>query len=536
MYQVAKHEVKRFMIQRTGTYQQQWRRPYLMDASKESLIQQLENAVATSYKINPQLTVDRDSQLIVPASKPEAAVGIINGWDTPRLKFYLEIALTTQIGRQQLIRVQGYTEYDDRSMNGQLDNSMRFFINQICQQELGFASGDVGGAFGGPATRVQTTAWNHVLHDPTLAQRGGITAREMNYSMAPDRIFQNMGNIELNRASAWDDDLLIDTTSMVSNQSIHAPRIYELPGEYASTVVNTFIAQKTIDPDERYVTNMDEFYNNCKHHVLSQQPKKDYFSEWLENNRGGMFAFSSGSDNSFTLDDLLKFDHTATHPDKFKQINDGFGDYSSSMDSANMGGADFENVFAVQIVTGLMGLMATYGLVRVVLDSNNVASVNGKPITTPHSIQNGLQLPCAAEANGLLTRFDSEVIYAATQCYNVKYVFTINCDFSNEAIIELNIEGRGLTRFVFPTFCDSLITPVMTNNKGNFDNITGNFSELGERLYDAARFKDGSVNMNANDNNTIRSFGGTQTDPFKPSQQPSQYQNNGFNDPFKTTI
>ena len=130
MYSTKRMNVVKLLIQRTGTFGDQYRRPYNsnLDAATADKILA---AVDGKNIIKASTLAATSMSFIAPSSTPEQSIGIINGWGTPRLRFLLEIQHIDHMGSINNEYISGYTEYSDLSMSDRVDPKMKFFMNNV---------------------------------------------------------------------------------------------------------------------------------------------------------------------------------------------------------------------------------------------------------------------------------------------------------------------------------------------------------------------------------------------------------------------
>ncbi len=108
MYSTKQMNVLKLMIQRTGTFGEQYRRPYnsSLDAGTANKIL---DAVNGKNIIKASTLANTSMGFIAPQANPEHAVHIPNGWGTPRLRFLLVIQHIDHMGVINNEYISGYT-------------------------------------------------------------------------------------------------------------------------------------------------------------------------------------------------------------------------------------------------------------------------------------------------------------------------------------------------------------------------------------------------------------------------------------------
>ena len=125
MYTTKRMNVVKLIIQKTGTFNEQYRRPYSTNLTA-NVEQNILNSVNGRQNIKASTVAGAAMDFIAPSATPETNVPIANGWGTPRLRFLLEIQHVDHMGVKNNEYVTGYTEHSDVSMNGLVDPKMTF--------------------------------------------------------------------------------------------------------------------------------------------------------------------------------------------------------------------------------------------------------------------------------------------------------------------------------------------------------------------------------------------------------------------------
>ena len=86
-------KLKRFQMWETGTYNRQWRRPYNTKIDGQTL-KVLNERLQNYTNFTPAALSGIANQFISPSTQPELLVPIKNDWNTPRIRFMMEIEHT----------------------------------------------------------------------------------------------------------------------------------------------------------------------------------------------------------------------------------------------------------------------------------------------------------------------------------------------------------------------------------------------------------------------------------------------------------
>jgi hypothetical protein len=493
MYSSSKRRIRSIFIQQTGTYNNQWRRPMEMQCTPE-LQDRIVDKFAHSSSIGAIDLVTADSQLIVPSAKPQSPVGIVNGWDTKRLKFWIVIEVEDNLKCVDVITVQGYTEHGELSMSGQFDPRMTFFINNVTQSRSTLIN------------NVQTYNLGYsmqMLHNsdyqgsftPTQSQFFGLTPKNVFSAMENQNYFHTA-----NASDLMSSELIYDTTNQVTKAPNVTSRTTGLASDYASKILNTYVGEKLANRDDRkpenpsaysahdeslYAEQRSHFYSNCSGLVDdSAYLKKNDFLMFLNSRKGLNMAWNTSMlSNAFTLDDLLAYDPMATHPDVLHLVPDTGGQHHSGI-TASWQSTDQETVFATVIAEGVASLASQCGMYRVVFKAGNRVTADGKVHFVYEDVRTvNRDHQSIKDISTFEYRVVSELLSIASFSNQMGFEVHVICDLAGETWVNVKLENNPEITYVRPTFCDSLLSPLVTNQAASLDSLATNFETLGENIY-----------------------------------------------------
>ena len=476
MYGLSTMRIAKLVIQQTGTYGQQYRRAYSLNLNG-ALQNQLEEAVGTSTKLSPSAMVTGNEQLIVPSASPESAINIINGWETPRLKFFMRIEATDQMGTKLSSVLTGYTEYAELSMGNHFDPRMRFFVNNVINTKLVSYNNPLTGN----TPRHSVAFAQQLVADADYGANGYLTNPVKNYAMTPTNLFNNMPNLDLIGAAQMGNDLsgmLIDTSGVVTDKAKKVNRSHGLGTQYVADVLNTYLGTKATLGDEGDYSQ-ESFFETCATTAKNIDSGNDFFLNWLAQ-RNANSGWGYGAMNSFTMNDLMVFDPNVQSVTEVIPINNGL---HSAGQTAEWGGSGAEAVFATTLVHGITALMNQFAFMSIGLKATNMASVMREHMVVFTGV-NGLNnhLNQASELSAFRFRLETEVLGPLSFNNQMGYDIEVNADIGNETWVDIYLEGYGKFVFAVPSFCDAMLTPMVTMNRSAFDTMTMQMHQLGQGL------------------------------------------------------
>lgn len=480
MYGLKSKRISRFYFQQTGTYDKQYRRAYSLSID-DKLINQLEEAVVTSTKLNPSEFAHPTKQLISQSAQPEQSISIINGFDTPRLRFWMEIESIDQLDNSNVTVVMGYTDHADLSMGGMIDPRTTFFINNVMRTRRHNAVTPIGNQM---RTNVLTS--EQLIVDTDYHSGGGVFNPQRSTLMTPARIFDRMRTSDIQMAAAeyygsGSGSFLVDTTVSVNNRPTYNQRAHNLGSTYAADILNTFIGTRLSSKDSGQDVDPESFFRDCKNQVVTNSYEQDCFLSFLNSRKSGFLSSASNSGpNTFKLEDLAAFD--PGYFNVMKQIDDKKGLSHAGM-SANWGYSTPEATFAANLATSVAGLMTSQGFHRLGFQATNGAYMSAQHevlFNTAYGVSG--QVGAGPELTAFRHRLEHEVLNVLSYGNQLGYEVYVTCDMAGETWIKLRLNGGEEELYVTPTFCDALMAPVTTLDEKHACAVASSLHDLGSQL------------------------------------------------------
>lgn len=457
MYGAKVLRVVKFIIQRAGTYNNQYRRPYSshVDANTRN---RLLSAIENKAQITAPLIARIANDVIMPDATPEQTVGIAHGWETPRLRFLLELQMEDHMGSIKTTYISGYTEFADVSHGGLVNPAMPFFVNNIATLKHTQVTTPVG-----RQTHMSLIDSSQVL---TNTAYQGALGNSTVYSMRPENV---IGNMEVQELSGDGEEMIIDTTAHLSTRGVLNRRSNNITPSYIASTLDSYLqAARGVD-----TSNTTEIYQSATNAIRSLDINENEFISAIMTNRRRMGRMLP--DNFFTLDELLKIDSNAQQV--MNVVTFGGNNMHVAGSTQAWHGSDGVTLFATALAQALPGYMSSLCINRLHFRATNM-TLDGSIQTTIATIRGYNAADLSTEAQAITFRLNNELLMSLSYGNTVPFSLDVNCDFLGETWIEVALAGEPLTPFVFPTFCDSLMAPIVTNNRNMFEGITKDFNSL----------------------------------------------------------
>lgn len=454
--------ITRVLLIDTGTYNDQFLRPYEMKITHQ-VEQEVRDRIQTSNGKFSNLTFhDIHNQILSPSEKPEAQVGIINGWETRRLRFLIEIEIDTKVGGKVIERVTGYTDHAG-ILNGNVDPNMTLFINNTARfREVTFMTPN------GPVKQYQKADNSQIIADNTFQ---GIRSHQQYLSMMrPEDVFGTIAT-----QSYVDNVNTIDVSHVVNHTATKNARSNNNPAEYLTSLYNAY--QDAFVASSDFGQTSSDIYDQAKNAVRSPSAATDSFINAIRNIRGEM----SLPTNHFRYADLLMLDPTiesrVTYITKTANV-ERFNHVPTHERGATQGwhGYDYHTSAANMIAQAIPGMMIDCGIAMIAFRSSNFAGGN-QFMSVVTAAEGFVNVDLSNDISNFLRRVELELMTGLSLNHQIAFGIEVFSDFLNDSRITITINNESIT-FVMPTFCDSILSPVITMDRQRINGLAENLEYL----------------------------------------------------------
>ncbi|MDD2879638.1 MAG: hypothetical protein PHQ58_04310 [Rhodoferax sp.] len=472
MYGVKKMRIARFIVQETGTYNTQYRRPFEaeMNADDRNLILE---TIDRAKSITPLTMAGVANAIITPPATPESQIMIPNGWSTRRLRFFLEVVTEDRTGLMQTSEyIVGYTDHCG-AINGYLDPKMVFFINAV------------------NITRTQTretplgTQVHHNLIDASHVlvnnDYQGIYHQNQIYTMRPEDVYDHIDHRELAMGL---DGFAMDGRTKLTGNATKSQRVNGIASAYMADLLNSYlqVSRDGTQADQRTMLQ------NARMTVESATVSSDPFMSFIR----GKYGMTGG--DHFTYRDLVDLDpgvEQIKYVAPVDQMQRGMMHYTGQ--TADWGSSDLTTQAATVLAQSVPGYLLQFGINKIRLFSTNMDL--GMNVTTrigdAKSFNSGEDLSRNIQA--FLFRLENELLKNISMSNGISFSLELVCDLLGETWITLGLNGEPPTCYVTPSFCDALMAPVVTSNYMVLNAMANDFDTLMQDVVD----RDSTIRYNS---------------------------------------
>lgn len=441
---VKKLKITKLLIIETGTYEQQYLRPYQVDLRQENT-QALREVISGKIesRIVPVQLSGLANRLVCPTAQPEGTIDIPNSWSQKRYRFMMELTYDRD-GYQNVDMILGYTNYDGVSINsGSIDPKMVFYVNSIINIRRTVTPTATGLQ---PANQISYNA--HVLQDPNWNNRQSpVMNNTAMYHMRPTDIFTVTDTLEL----ADSDITTCDVRLIANNKPVLAGRNNNIASHYAASILDSYnnATRENYGDDSGTMITAAGY---CRDALTSQNTFLNKLYQL------------KGTDNaSFTYNDLLNID-----PDvAFTKHIIHFSNAQRSTQLHQQGqseywhGSNIETKYATILGQAVPALMVECGLTKIqMVSTNNISGT--QPLTRMIYATAFGGADVTVPSQRFISRFDIEIVRDLSYNNEIGYQLECSFDLTGESKIGISLEGRPIVEYVVPQFADALVSPMTT--------------------------------------------------------------------------
>ena len=437
--------VVRFIMHETGTFDQQFRRPYqsVLDAKTMGVLKEV---LHTSTKYQASQISGLANQIVVPQATPEAPIEIAHGWGTRRLRFFLEIQYNSQLYGSNSEYIMGYSEFSDLSINGLPDPRALFVVNSVSNVRHAMYNTGVQNQM---ATSVGDTS--HIINNAEWAGPQRVGGVEL---MRPADVFSIITRQdiqpEMKEMGVFDQRVSMDS---IPKKSFRGNAV-------ASNYVSSILAGHQMAAQRGdFGASQNNTIEKARGYVVEPAIGMDFFLSTISEKRGSPLG------NQFTLSDLKKLDPTFEERSLLVRLGEYANQVYSAGSAAGWHGTDLTTQIANILSQSVPALLMETGLTMMDFQCTNMGVI-GVPVKTQVNNADGFARGLDYSRNIMLFihRFEHELFRDLSRNNMFGLAVTMTVDILGETRVRVQVEGDVPVDYVTPSFCDALMTPIITQN------------------------------------------------------------------------
>ncbi len=468
MFQQAPIRISKFILQHTGTYNTQYRRPYATNGVNSQQMAQFTERLQGTRRFVPSMLSGISNQIMAPQAQPEKEIVIPEGWNERRIRFMMEVEIRNYVGGVEREVILGYTNWAGLSHAGDPDPQMTFFINSTLQTKVIEEFTPMG-----MQQRSQVLDNSHIIARDDFK---GVQLSQPEFKMRPQDVHamvQSAFYAPGMQKAIGGGEGAYDTRVILTNQPIKSSRKNGLASNFMAKTLDSYSAAISSGGGD-FGEDTNGILDAARGYAQENSALQDSFIKAIAEIQGVFHT------HTFTMADLRRLDpqvdtvRTTIMPGPMQTNRQ-----HEAGDTAEWGSATAETVAATTLSNSVPSIMMELALTVVSFQSTNRASVTSQPLTTLSSLKglnNNINLQQFGEM--FVRRLEEEIIRDITWDNQLSYDLRMDVNLFGETSIWLALEGRPMYQYVTPSFCDALLVPVLSNNYQNVENLANDFSYL----------------------------------------------------------
>ena len=452
-----KVRVKRLIVRDVGAFHQQFYRPFEATPQR-NVVDFINNASnGGSHTLDATALSAVAGDFMNPSFAPIGAVGIENGWDTPRFRFMMEVEVSNSFVTSTEL-IQGYTDFQGISQQTRaFAPDMMFTINSISRIRYSVS------AYGTNAVNVIDSS--HVLAENMNSYVDGSYGVPQ-YNMTPNAMLQNLSLRQYDTSAR-----IVDTALGVREPKLSS-RKNSNAACYLSKVVGEY-QNATRSPD--YDAGGDSYRGTLASTVNRTHETSITDCNFMMVLTGKIGGYA----NKFTFRDLVSMD-PMVESDQVTMVlyTPPNAMIDATQSSEVLSGSDYSTRFALVINAALPTIMMDNLLTKITFSSTNRVS-SGQPFTMVTKADSFVSIDLSQQMTNVIDRINREIMNVISQKGIIDYEVTVNSDLTGTTVIGVSLDGNHVPiTYTFPTFTDALYTPILSTNLAHIDGMVNGLNAV----------------------------------------------------------
>lgn len=485
--------IPQMILVQTGTYQEQALRPFNVQVTEQT-VNQLQSITNNGLNLGVSAVQEIASDVVTPAANVEGIVNIEQGWNSRRFRFMMKVNETHPfIPNSTTQRIFfGYTDHCDASIN-HLDPDMRIYFNS----ETTIAQ-TVRQTLQGPQAQAMIVGSNQIIAPVDLtsnADNTGMFSRPVSHLIRPEDVFSlgqsNLTAKRLNETGWFGSEL----TSVVDHRTLvgeggsfkYSRRMDTSPTRYLSGTLNAYqhaIKENDLSNSQGLdlaSADKDILFGEASSSCRNTQIHSNAFLALLKERSGYTEkGHVTWRELNYLFPELLQSQVTSVGMDNgqsIRKINHaGQSEYWTGAGS-------------MAVATSLLAQTIPSIMMDNFFRAISFAVTNGMgpnkyvleihPHGTKSLIDNLDMRPYLIEFE---RRLSVDILNSLSRGNQIPFQISMSSDLSGDSVIDIALGNESTTRFIAPTFADSLNSPVITRNDALPGRISNDMLYLVEQV------------------------------------------------------
>lgn len=509
VYSRGAYPVK-FLMVVTGAYNDQVRRSFTANVDDNNRNDLTDLLIGTSAHADFIGTARLANDIIKPDTRIDKQLNIVNGWDEPRIRFYLELRRNLGNGSFITYAYTGFTDHVGVTLSGNIDQELKLHVTSCTVINRNDTVG----------SRIHSDKSYYVneIHYAGEYRQGDIYRNTKEYLMDPSAAIYMHAASSTHFGNDLDGSPIVPGHASIGLSSKIIDRSYNIPSHYLSKLINT--KRQVIEDDHLYSSADpgDEYAGMLQRRrtLLGGSASRGDMTDPL----AGIYREMGFNDSAtLTYGDLVEYlpdidsseVTTIIFPEEVSRSANSYnlgsvirsaGQYG--LDADNWDGANVETIIATSICQQLPNLMMSelIGSVRFTV-TNEVASrhqsfddshyhwIYGDSrgdtrnalwflLDLPYDLQRTKQRNFEIKVEGI-------ILDSVTHNGLIDINLTVDCDVKSECIVYISVNGGQEYKFIMPCFADAMASPLVTSDINHYTGFVNDIINLVDDSYDQAR-------------------------------------------------
>lgn len=463
--------------ERSG-YRDMQLRPFASDATGE-LINQLDHDTRGGTDLSPAALSRVAGRIIRPQASVQTAARIANGWGEKRFMFIMTVMVRDSRTARQVLEISGYTDHVGavNSLRGiKLDEDMCMYFNSVTEVNQSYMDTPTGSGW-----RTQIAGSNHLIGPQTMPDFSRDRLSPGTMTMRPEDVFQSSPK---------------DVLSTSFSRRAEEGRFMDMRNSFTQPGLR--MSNRWNDSSTRYLyrsikalgtANEGEVYGEGGGFERdTSQVMRDARAQVRERSFTSLPPFAELASDTNILDQgfITYGELVAMNPDfAWDDVKVFFERPETARDFRNTtdwSGRDNTTIAAIQIARALPTYMAFHHLAAIQFESNNYNHV-GEPVIIISECLPILGKTIDQRALGAFEqRLITELFVDMLPWENCMFELRIKASIAGDVVVQIQLEGEEVGEFVFPVFCDSLVAPVVVDDRKCIDQMGETLTSIVDSL------------------------------------------------------
>lgn len=455
-------KIKKLLIHETGTYNDQFRRPYetTLDGQTLSVLQE---RLDGSDDFSASMMSGVANQFVKPMGSPERPVTIQHGWGERRARFMMEVEYDYMTGGKITEVILGYTSHMGMAGTGAIDPNMEFYVNGTMHVRDTIERTPTGNHH-----FLSVIDSSHVLADNNWGDAGGMYSAEKDHRMRPVDVFATMSRTHLPNPATT-----LDMRTTLTNSAVKSRRSNSMASNYMANILDSY---KNATSKQEFGMEERTILGDARGLVAEKSATGDPFLSAIANIRGTPVG------NVFNYRDLISLDPGTDYVTVVQFMGEAHrAQVHQAGQTQHWGGSDLETHAATVLSQAVPSLLMSLMLTGVGFKSTN-RTIGGIVDTRLFDVVGFSTTDLTPYAQAFKTRLEHEVLRDLTYGNSMDFAIEMRADLLGETWISISINNGPQIDYVVPSFADALTVPVLTSNPSLAVTLANDFNTLFETV------------------------------------------------------